>query len=235
MPYVAYTVAKPSAAVNTGYSTTWPATENPISESAAWRRPGPSVFTNNMRSVAGTGVFGGSGASGVNDACAVLTGTNFLFNKQVATATIYNPGGAAAAGIEMEFHLNVTDTSSTVNLYEFDLVVNPGNDFVNVVKWRGTQGDIYLFSGGDIIAGTGVATAGAWSDGSVLEATSEKVGSNRILTLQQNGALIIQVQDTGIAQSGLAIYTTGNPGIGGDNGGASFQTFGFKNYSVVTS
>lgn len=216
--------------VQTGYSTLWPATENPISENNNWRRPGSSVFTNDMRSVGGTGVFGGSGASGVNDAVAVLVGTNYLPN-QTATATIYNNGAVDAT--EMEFHFCVTDTSSTIFLYEFDLVVNGTNSFVNVVKWKGSQGNIYLFSGADILAGTGVATGGVWAHGDVLEASVTGV-STRILQLKQNGNVIIRVQDTG-TNSGNAVYTTGNPGIGGDNGGANNLKFGFQNYTVTTS
>jgi len=221
--------APSTAAVS--YSTNFSANENPISEGGNWTRPGSSVFTNDMFTTGGR-AFGAAAASGTNDAVACLVGA-YLPNQDI-TGVFYSNGGAIGA-TEVELHSNVAFTSTTIRLYETDVI---NGQSVNLVKWKGAQSDIFIFS---FEAGTtGVAVTGSFLNGDEIRMLVTGLAASRLIQVYHRrpgvfaSTLIAQTHDTA-AISGDAPLITGTPGMGGDNGGANFQNIGWDSYSVITT
>lgn len=219
------------AAPTFNYSTLFPLTETPISEGGNWTRPGPSAFNNDMFTTGGR-AFGAAAASGTNDAVACLVGP-YLPNQDI-TAVFYTNGGSIGAA-EVELHLNVDFTSTTIRLYECDVI---NGQSVNLVKWQGPQSSIFIFS---LEAGTtGNAVTGSFIDGDEIRWRSTGLAASRLLQCYHRrpgvfaSTLIAQTHDTA-AISGDAPLIAGTPGMGGDNGGANFQNIGWESFSVITS
>lgn len=229
MPFI-----RPTSSVNTGsFFTAFNGTESTLSESGAWNGfPVPTIFTNPVQKLSGLAYDGGT-ASGTNDAIAVVNTSVFVPTTRVRiTATIFTTGTIGAG--EIELHFNVTFTSTEVRLYELDL--GAGGVF-GVVKWNGPQSDVTFCNH--------TAGGGAWN-GSVPPVTGDKVMCERTIS---GGTVSFNVwhiplstgtpffiwtgTDDGTVNG--AIYTTGQPGMGFDNGavgGGTNGNFAFTDYLV---
>jgi len=122
------------------FNTSFNATENPISESGAWVRL-TTTYWHNVRTVGGNAVPSANASSdrSVFDDCyARLTGT--WGPDQELVATVYK--GAASEG-EVELCMRVTDTTSSVRLYECGFNVN-GLTFI--ARWNGAPADYTMLA-----------------------------------------------------------------------------------------
>lgn len=183
-----------SAWGTTSYHTTFPLTENPISEGGIWiNGAATGIDWKNAQTttnkVFGTQVGNESCPSNCNDTTAVLTGS--WGATQTAQATIYSTGGLTAFS-EVELRLRTTITANSITGYEFICSVIPGNQYAQIVRWNGTLGNFTLLNS----TGTGCAS------GDILKATA----SGSTLTIYKNGSTIFSLTD--------ATYTTGSPGVG---------------------
>jgi hypothetical protein len=207
--------------------------EVPLSEGGNWLRPAPAVFTNPVQKFGGLAYDGGT-ASLTNDAVATVSPTRFIPGNRVrAIATLF-VGGTIGAG-EVELHFNTTFTSTDISLYECDF--GAGGIF-GVVKWNGPQSDVTFLphTGG----------TGNWV-GSVPPVSGDQVMAERTISA---GVVSVNVYHiplaTGIpsymwtsTDDGTVhgpIYTTGQPGIGFDNGaggGGTNGNFAFTDYQCA--
>lgn len=176
------------------YHTTFPLTENPISEGSKWINGGTTGLDwknaqTTTNKVFGTQVGNESCPSNCNDTTAVLTGS--WGATQTAQATIYSTGGLTAFS-EVELRLRTTITANSITGYEFICSVIPGNQYAQIVRWNGTLGNFTLLNS----TGTGCAS------GDILKATA----SGSTLAIYKNGTQIFSLTD--------ATYTGGSPGVG---------------------
>lgn len=206
------------------FSTTFPLTENPISEGGAWTNLGSNLV---MRTT--TNKAFGTGASG-NDAIATLTGV-FTANQE-ASGTVFNTiasdtGSDNTFFTEVEIHLRTTPGASYTTTYECLFSVNPSDGYVEIVKW--------LPSVGGFISLTGTVGASPVGNGDIVRATI--IGNT--ITQYVNGVQVNQATDNASA-GGVAAYTTGNPGMGHwlHNGGgiqAVRSDYGYSRFSATNS
>ena len=195
------------------YSTTFPLTENPISESGNWQTTTSGTF-NNPVSTSGGNAFG-LGSSGTNDSVACLVGT--YGRDQTVTCTAFRGGSSGAA--EIELHLRCTIGVNSVQTYEIDIL--PSANACVIVKWNGPQGDITNLNE--------TGSLGGVSDGDVFEASAIGPANNTVITVKKNGSVLVTATDT-------SAYVTGTPGIGFDAGTPSNgANLGWKDFSAVTT
>jgi hypothetical protein len=191
-----------------GYTTTFPATENPISEGGNWINTVSATWNAPVSTVGGTpGHALGLGSSGFNDSIAMLTGS---FNPdQEVTVTVFRNGAPSASGdAEIELHLRMTMVPAAggnpdqVFTYEVDVLPSAGQ--IVVARWNGPQGNFTNLPNGS-------GAIPAINDGDVIDATITGPANAVVITVKLNGATIVTVTDT-------AGYATGNPGMGFDAG-----------------
>lgn len=219
MPYIIVTTGLrmvSPAAPQTSYSTNFPLTESPISESGNWQNTVSGTWNHPVSTTGGHAV--GLNSSGTNDSVARLVG-NYL-RDQTITATVFRGGSSGAA--EVELHCNMTMTPGSpdqIQTYEFDFV--PSSASIAIVKWLGQQGTITVLT-------NPANSLPTFNDGDIIKVSAIGPASARVLTAYYNGSVIATATDT----SG---YVTGNPGIGFDAGTpANGANLGLKSYSVVT-
>ena len=186
-------------AANT-YTTAFPLTENPISESGNWINGGVTGGSNfhNVRTTAraafgtqpgGQGNCSGVGQAACGDSTAVLTGS--WGATQTVQAVVYVIGSPSDYS-EVELRLRTTITSGSITGYEFNCSVVPGDAYMQIVRWNGGLGNFTLID----------ARSQGCVNGDVLKAT----GNGSTLTIYKNGSAVFSVIDS--------TYTNGSPGIG---------------------
>lgn len=189
------------------YSTSFPGTENPVSESGAWIKRGLAEGLDwTDPATDGTGICYGTQAVGspvVDDSVGHLGGFS---NDHQITVTFKNDQSFGTADIEVEAHLRCTITAHSIISYELSWQNNgAGKASLYLVQWQGARGSFIflpnppgtatpLFTNVDISTG---ATGGA-----------KIVGS--LITLYSNGS-VLGTYDT---STDAAPITTGNPGMG---------------------
>jgi hypothetical protein len=179
------------------YSTSFTATENPISEGGAWTLGGttgldwqnPRTTTGSPNKAYGSGFTDGS--AGYNDNIAVLSG--FPANQSAQVTIFRQVGYAPTDGHEVELLLRFQITANVARGYEVDLWF--GGSQVQTLRWNGALNDVVDIGG----SGTGISSL---VTGDVVKATM--VGTT--LTVYKNGTSVWSVTD--------ATYSTGNPGMG---------------------
>jgi hypothetical protein len=181
------------------YHTTFPLTENPISEGGVWTLGGTDgVAWTNPRTTTNRafGTQSGTDSPPYTDSIGVLKGT--WGNDQevfVSVGAVAPPSGSYYAEIELLLRFTVGASSTTG--YECDVSVNASNNYWVVNRWTGgPPGNLSSY------AQVGAMAHSTVSVGDVIHATV--VGST--ITLYQNGTQILQVTDTNV--------TSGKPGMG---------------------
>lgn len=194
------------------YSTSFPLTENPISEGGAWLAP-PTGWTN-VRSTPGD-AFGTQSAHTpppFDDSVAIRS-VAYPPNHSVQ-CTMHMVGAVGTRAQEVELLLRATQGSNTLSLYEIDIKITGAFHFV---QWNGALNDFTVLR-------ANVTNNVVIADGAVWYASI--VG--RIITVKCNG-LVCDTYDT----TGDAVpLSTGRPGTGmwGTNGDPAAD-FGWQNYS----
>jgi hypothetical protein len=203
------------------YSTTFAATENPISESGVWvTGKATGIDWSDVRTTSNLAFGTQTGANGYDDSIAVLTGT--WGPNQSAQATVYTvnqPSGNVFEEVELLLRFQIT--SGVARGYEVNFSINQG--YAQVVHWNGALDSyrsvdsraIPTLRTGDMVAAT------------VTGMTTPTIA------LYLNGALLFSVTDTGANP-----WIDGNPGIGfylqsdGSCSTCSPTDYGFTAYSV---
>ncbi len=177
------------------YSTSFPATENPISQGGRWTNGGTTGLDwQNARTLTGTPnrMFGTGTSTDYNDNIAILSG--FPANQSVQFTVYYAPSYTPPGSHEIELLLRFTITAHSASGYEVDFRFDGTG--VQIMRWDGTLSNVNPLSGQ---TGTGLASL---ATGDILKATM--VGTT--ITVYKNGSAIWSASD--------GTYTSGNPGVG---------------------
>lgn len=221
-PISALLFASCALASANSYSTTFPATENPISQGGNW----VNGLTNGLdwTDVQTTGgspgeafTTKGSGAEPpYNDSIASLTGT--WGPNQMACGTAYIGSGEVDTNYqEVELHLNFAISAHSATGYVFNWhAVNDSSSYFGISRWNGALNNFTVL----YQSATGV-------DGVNSGDTLCAISMGGLLAASRNGTLIDAVMDT--------TYTNGSPGIGFDqncSSSACDALVGFTSFSA---
>lgn len=205
------------AGTSGSYTSSFPLTENPISEGGVWvNGASTGLDWNNVRTTTGK-VFGTQVPNVPNyysDSTAVLSG--IWGADQDVTATVFT---TTTTGREVELRLRTTITAHSITGYEVLFVAysNGATGDVQIVRWNGPVASFTVLGSG----GSAVIT-----QGTVVRAT---ITGNTIRAY---------VNGTQVATATDSTYTTGSPGVGFFlNSGTITDnaSFGFTSLTVSSS
>jgi hypothetical protein len=206
------------------YSTTFPLTENPISEGGKWVN-GETVGLDwsNVSTTPGFAMGHETGAD-FTDATAVLQSMTWAPDQKV-TAVVSAPGAFLDnCSQEVELRLRTVISAHNIAGYEIDYAysTDPTVGYMQIVRWNGPMGNfdvLQTFNGPQYAVG----------NGDTVSATI--VGG--VITAYKNGVQQGQVADS--------VYSTGSPGMGfnlnntvsGCSG--TNASYGFSSFTAVDS
>jgi len=200
------------------YTTTFPLTENPISESGQWiNGAAVGLDWSDVSTTQGLAIGREYGWNGYDDATAVLSGR--WGPDQTAEATVYSVNQNDSIFEEVELRLRVTIAPHSITGYEILFSARSSNNaYAQIVRWNGPLGSWTLLSalGGPQY---GIKT------GDVVRATI--VGN--LITAYINGVQVLQVTDS--------TYTSGSPGIGFflQNATGVNADYGFTSFTATSN
>lgn len=203
----------PCCSSDPSYSTTFPATENPISEGGRWIAGGAvGVDWRNVETRDGH-AFAAAVAEDLGDNLAVLTGP--WGTAQAAQGTVYRAAGYTSPnGHEVELLLNFEVTRHNARGYE--ILWSLGGNF-QVMRWNGPKGDFTELS-------TTGANLGTPADGDVLRV--ERSGNE--IAVHKNGVLM---RTADLLSAGGTVWTDGAPGIG-FYAGTTLSSYAWADFSA---
>jgi len=194
------------------YTTSFDATENPLTENGAWSNGQLDGFDwNNVQTGSGT-AYATNFSAGSDDSIAVLNTQSFA-SDQYAQGTVRRvPGYSPGVTHEVELLLRFQITPNSARGYE----VLWGHDGdLQVVRWNGLLSDFTPLS---LVQ---AAPIGLAVDGDVLRAEIE--GS--VIKVYKNGTLVATASDT--------TFVDGPPGIGFfPRPGATLSSYGWKAFEA---
>ncbi len=221
------------------YSTTFPLTENPLSEGGMWLEGsggGSSIraghvwygwrLWGNVETSQGI-AHGVDEPTEFGDPTAILTGTWGPTQEATATVRVSKvPTGHCCH--EVELRLRTTITPKSITGYEAYCSVMPDNQYCHIARWNGPNGSYWNFEAQPVNT--------YLVDGDVITATA--TGTNpTVITLFRNHQQILEAKDDGAAGGGFGAYgpwTSGNPGIGFyDNYDRNWKDFGLSSFSAT--
>lgn len=180
------------------WTTSFPATENPISEAGLWVNGGTvGLDWTDVRTTGGTAIGTVTGNGTFDDSIAIIGGS--WASSQSVTGVVHigasRPDGSLFPEVELLLRFNITANSASG--YEFLFSAMSGSGcYVKIVRWNGDNSDFtYL---GDGVTGSQYVV----NDGDELVATA----SGSTLTAYIRGTQVLQVTDS--------TFTTGSPGVG---------------------
>jgi hypothetical protein len=196
----------------TMYQTSFPATEDPLSESGNWIN-GKEVGINwsDCRSVPGMAFGTEPQTQMYDDSVCALSGN--WGPDQTAEATVRVARADSGGNEEVELHLRTTITARSATGYEINCSVKPGSPYLQIVRWNGAYGSWAYVAA----AGQGCV------NGDVLKATI----SGSTITVYKNGTQVLQGTDS--------TFRTGSPGMGFYLSGGSVAMnadYGFSSFSA---
>jgi hypothetical protein len=199
------------------YTTSFPLTENPISENGNWINGGTvGLDWNNVITTPGLAQGQGPSSVAYSDPSAALTGTWAPNQMEQATVYTVNPDENGMYQ-EVELRLRTTITAHSITGYEITFACRQdGSAYTQIVRWNGPLGQFTYLANQNVFGSQyGVA------NGDVVSASI--VGN--LISVYRNGNLVVTATDN--------TYATGNPGIGFDYGcGTTYNTFGFTNFTA---
>jgi len=217
------------------YSTTFPASENPISEGGHWvvRQSGDasrwgSVQTN------GTMVLGVSQPGTFGDPTAILTGTWGPNQTVQGTVRIGTP---STSGHEIELRLRSKISSASIMGYEAYCSITTGEHYCYIARWNGPVNSYCN------IQDAGFATP-ALATGDVIKATVTGTNPVSVTLYRQAGGTGSFVQLAHASDNGTAKYsdcpggaggpfTSGSPGVGFWNAKDSNWNWGWSDFTAT--
>ncbi len=207
------------------YTTTFPLTENPISEGGKWvggQNAGGNLW-GNVQTTPGL-AFGVSEPTQYGDPTAILTGS-WGPTQTVSAKMKINTRPTGTCCHEAEVRLRTTIGTRSITGYEvYCSVMTSPNNYCHIATWGGPNG-VY----NNLADYTGPLST--LNDGDELKATASGTNPTTI-TAYVNGTQIMQVKDSG--GSGWGPWTSGNPGIGFyDNQDSHWNYFGFSSFTAT--
>jgi hypothetical protein len=183
-----------TAAFATSYSTSFTATENPLSESGHWIEGGVTGLAwTNVRSTPGIAFGTQNGAGAYDDSTAIVSGT--WGENQTVTATVRNITHTQAEFEEIEIRLRTTIIANSITGYEINFAVGPGQTYTQIVRWNGAFKSFTVLSDKE--------TGGGVRNGDVISAS---IDSSNTIRVFKNGVQVNTATDS--------TFTSGSPGIG---------------------
>jgi hypothetical protein len=208
------TASATTSGINGSYSTTFPLTENPISEGGSWTNGGATgLGWANVQTTPGLSFGTGPVNAGTYlyaDPTAVLQGA--WAQDQQVQATVKVPGvyGRACCK-EVELRIRTTITGNSITGYELNCSVVPAGPYLTLVRWNGPLNN-FTYIG---------RNATPCVNGDVLKLTA--VGNT--FTIYKNGVQVLQGTD--------ATFQKGSPGVGFyDSVDNNWSGFGLSNFSA---
>lgn len=199
------------------FTTTFPLTENPISEGGIWNNGLALGLDWFNCATSGGKAFGTQTGASANysDSTSILTGT--WANDQTVQATVFIDATNTTTFQEVELRLRSAMSAHSNTGYEILFSVNPSDYYVQIIRWNGSLGDFT-----DIGSGSTPAVV----NGDVVKATI--VGS----------AITAYVNGVSACTATSSTYSSGNPGMGfylqfGSNPVATASNYGFSDFTVV--
>jgi hypothetical protein len=203
------------------YSTTFPATENPISEGGMWVKNLSNDWAE-MRTTGGNAV-GTQVDNTFDDSYSILQG-DWGVNYEL-DAVIFRSGSISAANHEVELNVRFKDTATTVRGYE---VLLNKDGAIQCFRWvDGLVGDSGRFT--EITAESGTAAVGAVADGALFKV---RIVGNLITVFYQGS----QQCTFNISSIGGTKHDDGKPAIAAfcrpSLEGSNPDHYGFKSLTV---
>jgi hypothetical protein len=200
------------------YTTSFPATENPISEAGNWINGGSvGLDWKNCRTTGGS-AFGTPEVDGTyDDSTALVIGT--WGPNQTVQGTVRRIGSPSGQS-EVELRLRSTITAHVNKGYEILWNCSSGEGYsIQVARWNGDIGDYETL---DFI-NAGVAFDGAVLKGIISGTSTVSIG------VYVNNSLLRTVTDSSTSR-----ILTGNPGIGfWSKNGSTPTDHGFSDFSAT--
>ena len=207
--------ATPAAMTNGTYTTNFPGTENPISESNNWvNGQTTGLKWKNVRTTPGLAFGTETGSGGYDDSTAVLTGSWNADQSAQATVKIAHADSGGGLFEEVEVRLRTTISANNLSGYEINCSVIQGNPYMQIVRWNGPLGSWTLLDARDV----------GCRNGDVLKGTI----SGSTITAYKNGSAVFSVND--------GTFKSGSPGVGFYlQGGSSSMSgnFGFSSFTAT--
>jgi hypothetical protein len=197
------------------YNTTFPATENPISQNRKWISGHAATNWNDVQT-AGYAFGTAPQLSQFSDSTAVLTGN--WKPDQWAEATVKvsaAPGNFHEIALRLRTTIGVKAGSCAdtkcITGYEIDCSVSKVNRYIEIVRWNGPIGDFTYI---------GKASGTGCNDGDVLKAVI--IGHS--ISVFRNGTLFTARTDS--------TWTSGAPGIGFFSSDETIKTYGISKFTA---
>jgi hypothetical protein len=193
------------------YTTSFPLTENPISEGGNWINGGTvGLDWTNVRETPGF-AFGTQTSGGFDDSTALLTGE--WGPNQTVSAVVKIAGSDTGSFEEVELRVRSSLSAHSCTGYEMIYSAKTSGTYCQIVRWNGALNDWTQLDGRYIAA---------LHTGDIVKATA--VGST--LTSYINGVLQLSVTDSN--------FPTGNPGIGFyASGDGRIANYGFSSFTAT--
>jgi hypothetical protein len=191
-----------TAPVPDPYETSFPATENPISQGGIWSNGAvvASSSWNNVRTTPGK-CFGAATTSGFGDCISYLQG-RFSTTKHYVEVDIFIQGGySPGVSHEVGIYLFGNMTTNFANGYEFNFGLGAG---LQVVRQNGANGD---FDTGVVTLLTG--SPPTLVNGNTVRVKASIVGGNPTFDVLVGGSSVATYNDTTAGK-----IVSGSPGIG---------------------
>ncbi len=213
-----FSLVVPAAGISQTYTTSFPLTENPISEGGNWINGGTvGLDWTNVSTTPGLAIGHETGTANFTDATALLTGS--WGADQSAMATVHSVNQNDACYEEVELRLRSSLSAHSCTGYEISMKCSKTSSaYVIIVRWNGAVGDFTILTQ---LNGSAYGVA----DGDSVRATV--VGN--VITAYINGTQVAQATD--------GTFTTGNPGMGfnlfGCSGGTTNSDYGYTNFKAT--
>ena len=201
--------------INGSYSTTFPLTENPISEGGSWTNGGATgLGWANVQTTPGLSFGTGPVNAGTYlyaDPTAVLKNAWAQDQQVQATVKVRGAYGRACCK-EVELLIRMTITRNSITGYELNCSVLPAGPYLTLVRWNGPLNNFTY-----IVRNATTSCV----NGDVLKLTA--VGNT--FTVYKNGVQVLQGTD--------ATFQKGSPGVGFYNSvDTNWSGFGLSNFSA---
>ena len=207
--------------------TTFPLTEDPISQGGIWLNGGVNgtdwgnvQTTTNLASGAGAQ---NTGADTYGDPIAILNKP--WSSNQQASGVVYANSSASSGACckEVELHLNMSVSAGNITGYEIDCSLTSGTQYLVIVRWNGPFANPTNSNNGFTVL---------YTDNSVYCQSGDTLSATNI-----NGTITGYITHGGVktqeVQTTDSTYTDGAPGVGFyDTLDTNWTQFGFTSFSA---